>query len=79
MDVLNMDYINSLPQPFLVRLVGDKDFRYEVEDFDVESGLFRMDVCGLLQVSSMSDAYEFKDAAGGIHDAAEFFIEDTTK
>jgi hypothetical protein len=29
-DVLRMDYINSLPQPFLVRFCGDKDWWWPV-------------------------------------------------
>lgn len=72
-DVLRMDYINSLPQPFFVRLIGDKTFNWPVHDFATDVGLFRIDVCGLLEVKSMSDAAEFRDAEGTIHDAETFY------
>lgn len=47
-DVLRMDHINSLPQPFLVRFCGDKDWWWPVHDFEVGTGLMRIDVCGKL-------------------------------
>lgn len=72
-DLLRMDYINSLPQPIFVRLVGDKTFDWPVESFAVDTLLFRIDVCGLLEVKGMSDAAEFRDADGVIHDAETFY------
>jgi len=60
-DLLNMDYINSLPQPLLMRFYGDKDTWWEVESIDVETGCLRILVCGLLQVSHIGEVAAFKD------------------
>lgn len=72
-DLLNMAYINSLPQPFLVRELGDKDFTWPVYDIDVETGLYRIDVCGKLDVRHFGEAVEFKDAEGTVHSAESFY------
>ena len=74
-DLLRMDYINSLPQPFMIRQWGEKDFMWELESIDVESGMLRFYVCGLLQVSHIDNVAEFKDMDGGIHPSEEFYID----
>lgn len=74
-DNLRMDYINSLPQPFVVKLLGDKTFMYGVHDIDVESATLRIDVCGLLQVISISEVVEFRDDQGNIHDPDTFWVD----
>jgi hypothetical protein len=74
-DLLDMAYINSLPQPFFVRQFGDKDFRWPVHDIDVETGLYRIDVCGMLDVCHIGDAAQFRDADGVIHDSADFYTD----
>lgn len=74
-DLLNMVYINSLPQPFMVRKAGDKDFNWPLYDIDVETGMLRMDVCGKLDIGHIGDVMEFKDADGVIHDADSFYCE----
>lgn len=69
-DLLRMDYINSLPQPFTaVTGLG----RYPVETIAVDAPSVRIDVCGLLQVISMSDVREFIDAEGISHDPDTFW------
>jgi hypothetical protein len=73
--MLDMAYINSLPQPFFVRMFGDKDFRWPVWDIEVQTGLFRIDVCGKLDVCHVSDAAEFRDACGVVHDSADFYLD----
>lgn len=75
MDKLRMDYINSLPQPFTVRLLGDKDFLYQLESIDVQTGMLRFDVCGKLQVGHISDIGEFKDADGTEHEPDTFYTD----
>lgn len=72
-DLLDMAYVNSLPQPFFVRRFGDKSFSWPVYDIDVETGLYRIDVCGKLDVCHISDAAEFRDADGVIHDSETFY------
>jgi hypothetical protein len=74
-DLLDMAYINSLPQPFFVREFGDKDFLWPVNDFEVATGLYRIDVCGKLQVCHISHAAQFRDANGVIHDSADFYLD----
>lgn len=76
-DVLRMDYINSLPQPFLVRFCGDKIW-WPVNDFEVSTGIMRIDVCGLLQVKSFGEVMEIRDGAHQTHDPDTFYNEDTS-
>lgn len=74
-DLLNMERINSLPQPFLVRLWGDKEFSWPLNCVDVETGLLDFDVCGLLQKSHIREVAQFKDAGGNIHDSETFYLD----
>ncbi|WP_311272207.1 MULTISPECIES: hypothetical protein [unclassified Rhizobium] len=71
-DLLRMDYINSLPQPFLARFCGDKDF-WPVNDFEVGTGLMRIDVCGLLDVKHFGEVMEIKDGNDVTHDPDTFY------
>ena len=73
-DVLRMDYINSLPQPFLARFCGDKIW-WPVHDFEVQTGLMRIDVCGLLQAKYFSEVMEIKDGEWRAHDPDSFWID----
>ena len=70
-DRLRMDYINSLPQPFIARFYGGDE--WPVHDIEVQTGLLRIDVCGLLQVKRMSEVKLFRDADGVEHDAETFY------
>jgi hypothetical protein len=74
-DVLRMDYINGLPHPFLARFCGDKTW-WPVNDFEVGTGLMRIDVCGKLQVKSFGDVMEIQDGDGQLHDPDTFYNED---
>jgi Lar family restriction alleviation protein len=73
-DKLDMAYINSLPQPFCLRQVGDKEW-WPVHDIEVETGLVRIDVCGRLQVLHVGDAAQFRDGSGKLHDAEDFYTD----
>lgn len=73
MDLLNMGYINSLPQPFMARLLGG-DW-WEVESIDVETGLTRILVCGLLQVVHFGDITAFRDMDGTEHYPESFYLD----
>ena len=70
-DELNMDYINSLPQPFIATILGGQEF--PVYDICVDIGVVRIDVCGLLQRVCMSEIRAIKDANGVIHDTETFY------
>jgi len=73
-DLLRMDYINSLPQPFMVEFVGDKpEYSWEVYDIDVETGLLRINVMGKLDVKDIADVRRFIDMNGGSHDPETFY------
>ena len=71
-DKLNMEYINSLPQPFTARLYGGDE--WELYDIDVETGLLRIDVCGKAQVMHISDVNLFRDMDGIEHDSDTFYL-----
>ena len=75
-DLLKLDFINSLPQPFLVRLYGEKTPMWELHDIDVETGLLRIDVCGKLQVMHIGDVAEFTDMDGVVHDSDSFYCDE---
>lgn len=72
-DLLDLAYINSLPQPFIGRLLGG--FEWPIHDFEVETGLVRVDVCGLLSTKTISDFTSFRDDRGNVHPAHGFFID----
>lgn len=72
-DLLNMEYINSLPQPFVVRLLGDKDFSWELHDICVETGCLRFNVCGKLQPSHIGEISAFRDMDGKEHNPETFY------
>lgn len=71
-DLLRMDYINSLPHPFLARFCGDTSW-WPVADFEVETGLMRIDVCGKLQVMRFGEVMEVQDGNGTTHDPDTFY------
>lgn len=73
MDLLNMQHINSLPQPFMIRLWGDKNITWPLDHICVETGLLKFDVCGLLQLGHIRDVAEFIDSAGIHHDSETFY------
>jgi hypothetical protein len=73
-DKLRLDYINSLPQPFLARKYGDKIW-WPMHDIDVETGLLRLDVIGRLDLSHIGDIASFKDAEGAEHDPDTFYTD----
>lgn len=67
-DLLDMAYINSLPLP-----LWDGD--WPVYDIDVETGLYRIDVCGLLEVRHIDRCMTMKDATGKKHYTCDFFLD----
>ena len=68
-DLLNMDKLNSLPQPLWIR-------GWPVYDIDVQTGLYRVDVCGKLDVCKWGSVITFKDAYGNIHDPEDFYMDE---
>ena len=77
-DLLRMDHINSLPQPFFAQFFGDSQW-WPVIDFEVQTGLMRIDVCGLLQVKSFADVKSVRDGHGDLHDPDSFYNEDAAQ
>lgn len=73
-DLLRMDHINSLPQPFFVRFCGDQIW-WPVNDFEVGTGLMRIDVCGKLQVKHFGEVAELRDGAHVEHDPETFYVD----
>lgn len=67
-DRLDMKYINSLPHPLW-------DGNWPVHDIDVETGLYRIDVCGLLEVRHIDDCFSMKDANGDDHWVCDFELD----
>ena len=74
-DLLNIDFINSLPQPLWVRQWGDKEFLWPLYEICVETGLMRIDVCGKLDNLQIGDVAQFRDDYGTVYDSEEFYLE----
>lgn len=72
-DLLQMDYINSLPQPFIAHLFRGSE--WPVYDIEVETGLVRIDVIGLLEIKRISDVKFFRDANGVEHPSYTFYVD----
>lgn len=70
-DLLDMDYINSLPQLF-VRYLGS-DWWWPIHDFEVQTGLHRIDVMGKLDVKHISDVAQFRDENGHHYHPDDFY------
>ena len=70
-DLLRMEYINSLPQPFIARFCGGDE--WPVYDIDVETGLMRIDVVGKLQVMEFAEVTELIDVNGTEYDSDTFY------
>ncbi|MDR2331896.1 MAG: hypothetical protein LBE61_00270 [Burkholderiaceae bacterium] len=69
--LLDMDYINSLPQPLIGFTRGGGE--WPVYDIEVETGLVRIDVCGKLEAKEISDFKGFKDDLGTWHSRDGFY------
>lgn len=72
-DLLKIDYINSLPQPFIATFAGGVE--WPVYDIDVQTGCLRIDVCGLLDIKHITDVRHFTDMDGVEHDSDSFYID----
>ena len=72
-DLLRMDYINSLPQPFIAVFYGGDD--WPIYDIEVETGLLRIDVVGKLEVKDIGDVKFFIDETGTKHDSETFYCD----
>lgn len=70
-DVLRMEYINSLPQPFHAKFCGGDE--WHIYDIEVETGLLRIDVVGKLDVREVCEVMYFTDASGVKHDSDTFY------
>lgn len=72
-DLLDMEKINALPQPLLAKILGTW---WPINDICVETGLMRIDVCGLLDRKHFTDATMLRDDLGQEHDPDLFYLED---
>ncbi len=72
-DPLRMDYINSLPQPFIATFYGGDE--WPVVDICVETGCLRIDAVGKLQPMHIGDVKSFTDMDGVIHDTETFYCD----
>ena len=74
-DLLNMELINSLPQPLWGSENG-QDWWWPIVDICVETGLCRIDVCGKLQTMHFTDFLIIRDDAQAMHEPDSFYLED---
>jgi hypothetical protein len=67
-DLLDINYINSLPHPLF-------DDGWPVYDIDVQTGLYRINVCGKLSVKHIGDCLIITDAAGRRHHTDDLYTD----
>lgn len=78
-DLLSMERINSLPRPLFINESSKGEWWWPVHDIDVETGLLRIDVCGLLEVKHYSDVRRLRDGEHVEHNPEDFYNEDEPK
>lgn len=74
MDVLNEHLINSMPQPIIG--VETDGWEWPMCDFEVETGLCRIDVMGKLQAKRVIEFRHFRDADGNIYEPDDLYLEE---
>lgn len=72
-DLLDMEKINSLPHPLSAWHLGRF---WPIHDIDVQTGLMRIDACGMLDVLHFGGLIQFRDSDGKIHDPEDFYLEE---
>ena len=72
-DKLNIHTINALPLPLMALFFGGD--RWAIHDIDVETGVMRINVCGLLQVTHFGDLRKLIDGDHVEYDPDQFYIE----
>lgn len=72
-DRLNMDKINSLPQPLTALFFGGGS--WPIHDIDVETGVLRIDVSGELQVCHIGEIHTVVEPGGTEHDVEELYAD----
>lgn len=70
-DILRLDHINSLPQPFIATMLGGSC--YDVELICVETGLMTINVSGMPQNTDIGEVISFTDQNGTVHPMETFF------
>lgn len=73
-DLLSFEKINALPHPLMIREFSH-DWWWPLIDIDVQSGLYRVDVCGKSQTFSVGGCTQIQDGTGDIHDMDIFFTD----
>lgn len=67
-DRLDIAYINSLPLPLY-------DDGWPVIDIDVQTGLYQIDVCGLIEVRHIDRCIMMRDRLGNDHYVEDFELD----
>lgn len=73
-DLLLMDKINALPHPLMIRGFSH-DYWWPVIDIEVQTGLYRIDVCGMVECRQMSSCGQIMDGSGKVHYVDEFYVD----
>lgn len=72
-DRLNIRTINALPLPLLAVFFGGS--RWPVYDIDVETGVMRIDVGGLLEVKHFGEVRQLIDGDHIEYESDQFYME----
>jgi hypothetical protein len=71
-DMLDIKKFNLLPGPVTAKMIGGGD--YWIETLDVQTGLMRVDVCGMIDLTEFSMVDWLVDASGEKHDPDDFYL-----
>lgn len=71
-DLLDMDWINSLPQPLFITK-HSRDYLWPVIDIEVQTGLVRIDVVGLNETWHWDDVSFVQDGLGREYEGYAFY------
>lgn len=76
-DIIDIVKFNNLPSPVTAVYWGSKT-GWWIETLCVQTGLMRVDVCGMLERCHFSDVKELIDINGNKHNPDDFYIDTQT-
>lgn len=74
-DLLNKAKFDNLPHPLYLRLFGSKQW-WPAESICVQTGLTRIDVCGMIDIIEFGGVAQVRDADGNLFEPEDFYLED---
>ena len=74
-DLLSKAEFDNLPHPLYIRQFGDRQW-WPVESICVQTGLTRIDVCGMIDIIEFGGVAQVRDADRNLFEPEDFYLED---